>query len=518
MDPNQNKPDPDSQNSSNETANPVSAWQENNENQTPAYNNTDYWNTTNTTVDEALSNKPEPTEKQELEDTSKDQENPWASYQNEPENSEPNSTKTLDTSSENSNTSQWTSPENSTIDSSNTSENSTNPTPWNNASDYSTSNTNEASDTQAVTENNLSSPKPPSSSSNALMVFMVALVVILLGTTGLFAFQNYQLRQTNNTNSPSPVASLEPSSTPDPTADWKTYTNSELNFIIKYPANFVAKGQLSAPVNGISKLLTYYSDPTTIKEDTDALFDGFNIYQVSTTNSTNLEGYVDNEIKALSGLQVFESKNLTKTQITVDGNSGFSVELSDNRKEYYFQVASKNGKQYIVISTSHSNSSFLPTIDLILSTLKFATFPSNSPISSTNCLTGFEKFTNSNFSFCFPTGMKETTASTTTSVVLENSTETLKVVQNFQGGWGGSPCLAINAVEVAGYKSKRLSWKTEKADNTCESTYTSFATMVNEGVFKSPFPYMMEYTKKSGMFTDDKNFIAIETSFTPAKQ
>lgn len=107
---------------------------------------------------------------------------------------------------------------------------------------------------QPMLENPASPPKPKSSM--GLMIIMVTVVIILLGATGLFAFQNYQLRQEastipSSTPEPTPSPSLEPtpepsivpsispSPTPDPTLNWDSTISKEKTYFFKHPDNVV---------------------------------------------------------------------------------------------------------------------------------------------------------------------------------------------------------------------------------------------------------------------------------------
>jgi len=78
----------------------------------------------------------------------------------------------------------------------------------------------------------------------------IGLVILLLVSTGVFAYKYYGLsqqfknqRQSSSvtpteiiTTSPSPV--LSPSPEIDSTADWETYTNTKHNYLLKYPPGF----------------------------------------------------------------------------------------------------------------------------------------------------------------------------------------------------------------------------------------------------------------------------------------
>lgn len=81
-------------------------------------------------------------------------------------------------------------------------------------------------------------PYTPKSQNTSLFLIGIILLLASLGSFGIFAYQNYFTQKPLPTVSPTP-----PTSTPDETANWKTYTNSQAGFSIKYPADvFVYQG------------------------------------------------------------------------------------------------------------------------------------------------------------------------------------------------------------------------------------------------------------------------------------
>lgn len=101
---------------------------------------------------------------------------------------------------------------------------------------------NEAVDTANAVQNNNSSKK--------VMWFLVliggAIIVILVGLIIYFVIQNNQLKQRLNILEASKVESkvMSPTTTPvvqDTKSSWKTYTNSEFGYRLKYPANLYLK-------------------------------------------------------------------------------------------------------------------------------------------------------------------------------------------------------------------------------------------------------------------------------------
>ncbi len=96
-------------------------------------------------------------------------------------------------------------------------------------------------------------PVSPTSKNNNLSIIVFAiLTLLLLGSTAFLYYQNQQLKnmlasyQTQPSVSPTPIATselvvspeltFEQDKTLDPTANWKTYTNTD--FVFKYPSEW----------------------------------------------------------------------------------------------------------------------------------------------------------------------------------------------------------------------------------------------------------------------------------------
>lgn len=78
-----------------------------------------------------------------------------------------------------------------------------------------------------------------------LVVGMVLLVLFLLGTTGFFAYQNYQLKQQVQQKPPTPLPEVtrqleipSPTPTEDSTSSWKVYSSQTYSYTIKYPSSW----------------------------------------------------------------------------------------------------------------------------------------------------------------------------------------------------------------------------------------------------------------------------------------
>ncbi len=102
------------------------------------------------------------------------------------------------------------------------------------------------------------SPTPPAPKPSILLAVLSIFLCISLAGIGLLAYQNMQLQkqiislQSQPTPTPLPAETLVKEG--DPTANWKTYTNSKYNFTFKYPDNkrvvfdTIGYGVLSKPM------------------------------------------------------------------------------------------------------------------------------------------------------------------------------------------------------------------------------------------------------------------------------
>lgn len=92
-------------------------------------------------------------------------------------------------------------------------------------------------------------PSPPKSFLSNKLLIIVIILIILLGAGGTYLALN------SKPNPQSTVSKALPTSVPtptvDPTASWKTYTNLELKYSLKYPPDWNAITDGSLKINGI---------------------------------------------------------------------------------------------------------------------------------------------------------------------------------------------------------------------------------------------------------------------------
>lgn len=77
------------------------------------------------------------------------------------------------------------------------------------------------------------------------IISAILLILVLLGTTAFFIYQNSQLKRQISQIESGPTPTTQPSPTPDPTADWQTYTNQEYQYEFKCSPNSTHKVYLT---------------------------------------------------------------------------------------------------------------------------------------------------------------------------------------------------------------------------------------------------------------------------------
>ncbi len=96
------------------------------------------------------------------------------------------------------------------------------------------------------------------------------LILLLLITTIFLAYQNIQLRKEIITMKITQVVGTPvPSGSPDPTADWKTFADSNGTFIFKYPSDYTAStdiGLLNDPTNKFAFSVGVFKSNLSVEE------------------------------------------------------------------------------------------------------------------------------------------------------------------------------------------------------------------------------------------------------------
>jgi hypothetical protein len=156
-----------------------------------------------------------------------------------------------------------------------------------------------------------STPPPPSvppitppRKPKTLILILSFITLLSLATATYFFYQTQILQsQTESLAAPqdAPLSDTTPTSLPDPTANWDTYTTDVFTF--KYPTDFSQNIAVSSgPINNSPELLIAIADPTTVQEGSDAPFDGFSVYTLVLKPSQTMTSYIATEKSSFENL------------------------------------------------------------------------------------------------------------------------------------------------------------------------------------------------------------------------
>jgi hypothetical protein len=220
---------------------------------------------------------------------------------------------------------------------------------------------------------------PPTQSSSLPIIILSVFVVLCLAAIGYLFWQNQQLMMRLTSNKipvpvQIPVSQAEPSFVPtmaDVTANWKTYSDAKYEFSFRYPQNLSSKtGTVAAPYTGVSVPITSFSDPKTVREGTDAPFNGFSMYVVTDMKATSFDAYVSQELTSMNQSVNAFMQGAKKVSLT----NGQAL-ATDSRGYYYLPFP--DNKQVLVFAYIQADRTFKPDFDRILSTVKFTGQTSN---------------------------------------------------------------------------------------------------------------------------------------------
>ena len=224
--------------------------------------------------------------------------------------------------------------------------------------------------------------KPPISLNLAFLI--ITLVSLLLSV--FFIYQNWRLNQKLDAlirSQPTPTPSvanspLAETPTIDPTANWKTYTDSQNQYSVKYPPEVTMGDYREGMYSGIHLLLIGPTQTASGRIQT-SLFDGVSIKTLVITNvSISLRDYAEQR-------RVAESQSAPKddpqptvsklTEVLIGGKSGHHYAVDDQGRVAQVNLVSLNGNILQIVTRSAGSPKFerqyINLIDQILSTFKF---------------------------------------------------------------------------------------------------------------------------------------------------
>ncbi|OGM06087.1 hypothetical protein A2125_00555 [Candidatus Woesebacteria bacterium GWB1_43_5] len=254
------------------------------------------------------------------------------------------------------------------------------------------------------------------------------LISLVAGTYYFLVFKNNP--PAGGTPSPTPVA--EP--TPDPTADWKTYTSNKYSF--KYPVQL----NLTTTENGIVLKDDEKSKPLPTPIPADVHFKlGYGLsFETVNLNNITLKKWVDSEFEKDPSIKLFQFKE--KTMITAQNYEGWEYGYATLQKFHIYAIQSKQDTSNFILITDFS---VLPNLEnnneltqQILSTFKFT---ENSSGLETFQSKKIENLSYPAVSINYPSGWnKEVEESSRLRLTLSKNGYSIQITQD---AWGGAACL-----------------------------------------------------------------------------
>lgn len=210
-----------------------------------------------------------------------------------------------------------------------------------------------------------SPPDAPKKNSPVLVIALTIFLLAILALGGYYLYMNYLGGSNNNLNSTAnpTIAPVAPTNNPDPTADWKTFSDQESRFTFKYPSNW--KQSENSVVTNLTPTLPSYRDS------------GSDYYVISTE-------FIDTDFNSWmqrSGTSNFTSGILNGYQT----HSSYDIPGQTPGYEVLFEANNKTvGLNLFPYDRSSPDPKIIETYNQILSTFKFieatsAASPASSP-------------------------------------------------------------------------------------------------------------------------------------------
>ncbi|HSX40096.1 MAG TPA: hypothetical protein VLF68_00635 [Candidatus Saccharimonadales bacterium] len=235
-----------------------------------------------------------------------------------------------------------------------------------------------------------------------LLIGVVVFILVILGA-GAFVLQSKNNKQQIAQLTPAPTKPITPPSTPDPTANWKTYTNTMYGYTLKYPNTWEAWNGLYYPAQiSSSQVIQIISKPDYIPliQKAGILLENFekNDYAWIEINVTPLGQQYNhgNELETVTtstDIPTFFGFKDNSQEITLNGQVAYSMvkPIAPREVSTGFQngilkrVATRINGNIVNMDAQYPHgftetNSLAETFDQILSTFKFTDSP-NQPSS-----------------------------------------------------------------------------------------------------------------------------------------
>ena len=298
------------------------------------------------------------------------------------------------------------------------------------------------------------------------------------------------------------VRTATPSSFPNETANWKTYTNTKLGYSFKHPSEWV-----NCFGGGETDTMIYLCSASTYPFD-----------YIWTSFMDNPHNLTFQEI-ATQDLPDGIKNNFKYTTVTMGKNLLYITRSLPARKEseHVFFKTSNNGYIGIAYQPNNGASGFTATyssykiFNQILSTFKFLDQNTNS------CPVGFKLYDGEAFSICYPEDASEKTDKfmgrnnkSTIQVEFANDTDVIVVASNDESISEQNRCLISEDITIGTLSAQRYQQK-RTTNNTCGAVYQIFTLLSKNGL-----TYRIIDTKRKFLtdnFTDLSLYRIMEQSF-----
>lgn len=204
--------------------------------------------------------------------------------------------------------------------------------------------------------------------SKVFIIIIVALISAGIAGAGVWYWQQQELKKIEKSlktgvTKPKTTPTTSPSASPDETADWKTYTNKDYGFSLKYPQEWTVEETTIIPPNGVGP--SFSEGGVGVKW-------GVSVYNFDGRSISN------DEYKTLPILENANYDFEALQTLNVDGISSklYIVKNAEDIKVGYpiDVTVRKNDKVYNIVgwfNGSNLKDEFIPLFKKMLSTFKF---------------------------------------------------------------------------------------------------------------------------------------------------
>jgi len=207
-------------------------------------------------------------------------------------------------------------------------------------------------------------------SNRKIYLLLIVLVVIIVGLVGVVLWlvqQNNQLRkQLAVSPTPRPEDDQPLAETPDPTANWKVYSNPQTPFTFKYPSSKPWEDQYAVYVS-----IKGAKQPADKEDLYDGIYLEFNKKPIDLGSKT-LSEYIDTAIEEIP--KEFATLYEEKRTINTGNASGYSyMTLGPDLYKHYFLQSPKGKNVYYIHEgvLDYENQEYRNLVNQILSTFEF---------------------------------------------------------------------------------------------------------------------------------------------------